>query len=99
MAPLYTRGGIPRAFNGSAGTAAYSEYLIPGGVANGILIENTGANLLLCAFNPEMIAAGESWSIAPGASTGLLPLEVGKLSVKASGAATTFRALALVRRG
>lgn len=99
MPPIYLRGGLPRKVSGDANTSDWSEYPVPGGNANAVILKNTGANIVLFALSKEMRDKDEGWAVAVSGETTLLPAELGSIWVKSTGGASTFDALVFVRRG
>ena len=92
-------GGIPEIIKGSAAVGAWSAHLLRKGVANGLVLVNTGGNPLRVAFSVPDRDADVYWTVAGGATMGPWPAEFGGLHVQSTGGVTTFEVIAFVRRG
>lgn len=95
----YVRTGMPRKISGTA-TVTKTEFKINtlGGVANFIVLKNSGATDMQFSLSQEDADKNIFWTLAAGATIEW-PAEYGSIWVKTASGTTTFEAMNFIRRG
>jgi hypothetical protein len=104
MSAMYIRGGLPIHVSRTTANNALEEWPIPGGQANFLIFRNTGANSILLSLNRQNAEAAAAEGYTVGTTLGVddvleVPAEIGSFWTLSAVGASSFDAIAFVRRG